>query len=222
MKGTILLVEDDVSIGSLLFDLIKGAQYKVRWAKNGTEALQLFSSQAFTCILLDIMMPEKNGFEVLEAIRKVNAEIPVIVLTAKSEIVDKKQAFELGADDYVVKPFEWEELELRLASKHRNAPEAAMYEVGSLQFDPSRQQLKNAKGEPQNLSGRESQVLYILCQHKNKAVQRQDLLNLVWGIDSYQNSRNLDVVISRIRGYLKADPKVKIENIHGKGFELVA
>lgn len=220
MKGHILLVEDDVSIGSLLFDLIKGAGYKVHWAKNGTEGLQMFSKHSFTCILLDIMMPEKNGFEVLDAVRKINQQIPVIILTAKSEILDKKQAFDLGADDYVVKPFEWEELELRLASKHRNSVPQENYNIGSLQFDPSKQQLLPKQGEVQSLSGRESQVLHILCQHKNKAVQREDVLNLVWGIDSYQNSRNLDVVISRLRSNLKTDPKVKIENIHGKGFEL--
>ncbi|MGB0165402.1 MAG: response regulator transcription factor [Luteibaculum sp.] len=217
----ILLVEDDLSIGTLLFDLIKKAGYSVEWARNGNSALEKFSAGNYSCMLLDIMMPERNGYEVLEQVRTVDSDIPVIILTAKSEIADKKQAFDLGADDYVVKPFDWEELELRLAAQHRkqSAHNSGPKALGTLFFDASKQLLYRDNWE-QKLTGRETQILNLLIQAAGEVIDRDNLLNLVWGHNSYQNSRSLDVFISRLRGYLKKDSRLKINNIHGKGYAL--
>ncbi len=220
-KGNILLVEDDVSIGSLLFDLIKGHGYGVKWAKNGVEGLQQLSKAKFTCLLLDIMMPEKNGYEMLRELRAVYHDLPVLILTAKSEIEDKRQAFQLGADDYVVKPFEWEELALRIDAQHRNkeqTPQIIAFSTAS--FDPSKQEIYFSDGSSKRLTGRESHLFGLLITQQNKVVDRSHILNLVWGVDSYQNSRSLDVFISRLRSYIKEIPGVEIHNIHGKGYEL--
>ena len=221
-KGNILLVEDDLSIGSILFDLIKQAGYSVKWAKDGIEGLSAFSQDKYTCLLLDVMMPRKNGFELLAEVREVDKEVPVIMLTAKSEILDKKEAFSLGADDYVVKPFEWEELELRLASKHRDtSTKSSDIPLSNAIFNPEKQVIIYKSGIEQRLTGRESQILHLLYKKKNEALENDTILNHIWGINTYKNSRSLDVFISRLRSYLKELEEIEIKNIHGKGYALL-
>ncbi len=222
----ILLVEDDLNFGLILFDRLKDAGYKPHWAKNGKEGLKVYNEHKIDMCLVDVMMPEKDGFSLVEDIRKLDKETPLLMLTAKSLIDDKIKGFKAGADDYLTKPFEFQELLLRMEallkrSKPNTEAVSNLIKIGSYQFDPAKLQLIHPE-ETVKLTKREAETLVVLCKHLNQVIEREVLLNMVWGNDNYFNGRSMDVFISRLRKYLKRDQNIEIQNIHVKGFLLKA
>lgn len=220
----ILLVEDDLNFGLVLFDRLKDAGFKPHWAKNGKEGLKVYNENEVDLCLIDVMMPEKDGFSLVEDIRKLDRDTPILMLTAKSLIEDKVKGFKAGADDYLTKPFDFQELLLRMESllkrsKSDQQPAVSSLTVGSYQFFPDKL-LLTLNGETTKLTKRESETLLVLCRHANQVIEREVILNMVWGNDNYFNGRSLDVFISRLRKYLNKDSNVEIQNIHGKGFLL--
>lgn len=222
----ILLVEDDLNFGLILFDRLKDAGFKPHWAKNGKEGLKVYNENEVDLCLIDVMMPEKDGFSLVEDIRKLDRDTPILMLTAKSLIEDKVKGFKAGADDYLTKPFDFQELQLRMESllkrsKADEQPASNHWSVGNYQFFPDKL-LLTLNGETTKLTKRESETLLVLVRHLNQVIEREVILNMVWGNDNYFNGRSLDVFISRLRKYLNKDANVEIQNIHGKGFLLKA
>lgn len=223
----ILLVEDDLNFGLVLFDRLKDAGFKPHWAKNGKEGLKVYNENEVDICLIDVMMPEKDGFSLVEDIRKLDRETPILMLTAKSLIEDKVKGFRAGADDYLTKPFDFQELLLRMESLLKRTKSADQQPVsnhiaiGSYQFFPDKLLLL-FNGESIKLTKREAETLLVLVRHVNQVIEREVILNMVWGNDNYFNGRSLDVFISRLRKYLNKDSSVEIQNIHGKGFLLKA
>jgi len=226
-KFKILLAEDDQNLGKLLKEYLEHKDYILTWAKNGKEGMDIFKKESFDLCLLDVMMPIKDGFALAKEIRAHNQTIPIVFLTAKSMKDDAIEGFTAGADDYITKPFSMEELLLRLAAilRRTNAQinpveELAIVEIGAYTFNFPQQTLTYNHKE-QNLTTKEADLLHLLCQHKNKVLDRNFALNKIWKDDNYFNSRSMDVFVTRLRKYLKEDPKVEIINIHGKGFKLL-
>lgn len=225
-KNRVLLVEDDFNLGFVVQDNLKKQGYLVILARDGKEGLQLFNEKEFDICLLDVMLPKMDGFTLAEDIRKTNAEIPLLFLTAKALIEDKVKGYKAGADDYLSKPFEMQELLLRMEAllkrSNRNPDEEkndSLFSIGSYSFDATNFMLTSAASE-KKLTKKEAAVLKLLCQHKNTLLQRQLVLNMVWGDDSYFTGRSLDVFIAKLRKYLKEDDSIRITNVHGIGFKL--
>lgn len=221
----ILLAEDDSNLSTLLEEYLKLKGYEVSLFTDGEAALKGFKTGEYDICLLDVMMPRMDGFTVAREIRKSNDEVPIIFLTAKSMKDDKIEGFNLGADDYITKPFSMEELLMRvkavLRRTHRgnDEPEPAEFEFGRFHFDFDHQLLK-IDGETTKLTTKESDLLRMLCKYKNRVLEREEALNKIWGNDSYFTARSMDVFITKLRKYLKADPSVQIINIHGTGYKL--
>lgn len=223
----ILLVEDDPGLGFVIQDTLKEKGYTVHLCRDGKEGLMQFNKQDYQLCLLDVMMPKKDGFELARDIRKVNAEIPIIFLSAKGMIDDKVEGFKSGADDYITKPFSNQELLLRieavlkrsLGSTSSSEPIKIQFHLGSFIFEPDNFTLIHPTAS-QTLTRKEADILKLLCEHKNKVIERELITNMVWGDDSYFVGRSLDVFITRLRKYLSSDDKVKITNVHGVGFKL--
>lgn len=222
----ILLAEDEPNLGSLLQEYLQAKGYEVTWAKDGKEAYELFSKHKFSLCILDVMMPNKDGFTLAAELKKLNEQLPVLFLTSKSGKEDVIKGFKLGADDYVTKPFSMEELLLRIEAILRryhlteNTAATTRYKIGKYTFDYDRQLLSGI-GDDKRLSTKESELLKLLCTNKNKVLERTVALQLVWNDDSYFNGRSMDVYITKLRKYLKDDPSVEIQNIHGLGFKMV-
>jgi two-component system, OmpR family, response regulator len=221
----ILLAEDDSNLSTLLEEYLKLKGYEVNLFNDGEAALKGFKTGEYDICLLDVMMPRMDGFTLAKEIRKSNDEIPIIFLTAKSMKDDKIEGFNLGADDYITKPFSMEELLMRvkavLRRTHRSngEPEPTVFEFGRFHFDFDHQLLK-IDGETIKLTTKESDLLRMLCKYKNRVLEREEALNKIWGNDSYFTARSMDVFITKLRKYLKADPNVQIINIHGTGYKL--
>lgn len=223
-KGQILLAEDDLNLGFLTMESLEAEGYSVKLCKDGTSAIAALKSHRFDLYILDVMMPNKDGFQVAEAIRAGDKETPIIFLTARSMKEDKLKGFNLGADDYITKPFEEEELIARVEailrrSKKVETAKGTIYQIGNYSFDPGKQQL-TIEEELKRMTERESLILEFLAERKNEIVKREELLNKVWGKNDYFLGRSLDVFITKLRKYLKNDAQVSIENIHGVGFML--
>lgn len=226
-KTKILLVEDDFNLGLVIQDFLSLEGYKVHLCRDGKEGLQKFNKNDYDLCLLDVMLPEKDGFSIAEDIRKVNLEIPIIFLTAKSLPEDKVKGFKAGGDDYITKPFNNEEFLLRIkAILKRTAgtiieedKNKGIYELSNYKFDSINLRLY-INGEEKRLTKRESAILKLLTEHKNKVIERSLVLNLIWGDDNYFNGRSLDVFITKLRKYLADDDKIQINNLHGVGFKL--
>lgn len=220
----ILLVEDDLNFGLILFDRLKDAGFKPHWAKDGKEGLRVFNAHPADICLIDVMMPEKDGFSLVEDIRKLNKQVPVLMLTAKSQIDDKVKGFNAGADDYLTKPFDFQELLLRIhallkRTSGEDKPTQPTFTIGTYEFTPAELLLRRGSLVTK-LTKREAETLTLLAKHQNQVIEREVVLNMIWGNDNYFNGRSLDVFISRLRKYLNQDPQVEIQNIHGKGFVL--
>jgi DNA-binding response OmpR family regulator len=221
----ILLVEDDFNLGFVIQDALKMNQFKVILAKDGKEGLKIFSEQDFDICIFDVMLPKKDGFSLAEDVRKLNAQIPIIFLSAKSQSEDKIKGFKLGADDYITKPFNMDELILRIEAILKRSASTGGNEsqfnftIGGYNFDAANY-LLTYNQETKTLTKKEADILKILCEQKGKVVERELILNMVWGDDSYFNGRSLDVFITKLRKYLTADSRVTIKNIHGVGFSL--
>lgn len=221
-KLRILLAEDDLNLGILLVDFLESEGFEVKLCKDGEVALKAFDSGSFDLCLLDVMMPKIDGFTVAKEIRKRNKTIPIIFITARSLKEDKLAGYDIGADDYITKPFDEEELLWKIKAIIRRAPgretnDIAPIQIGRYSFDYKNQSL-SMNGAVKRITEKESEVLLYLCRNQNKVVRREDLLKDVWGENDYFLGRSLDVFITKIRKYLKEDPSLKIENVFGVGF----
>lgn len=226
----ILLAEDDPNLGDILKDYLElKGKFDVTLCKDGDAALQAFNKEKFDLCILDVMMPRKDGFTLGKEIRKSNADIPVIFATAKGMMEDKTEAFELGGDDYITKPFRVEELLLRIhallkrASREKSVGEEALpdkFQIGQYHFDYVAQQI-SYNGQQQKLSTKEAELLRLLCLKKNDVLTREEALLKIWHDDNYFNGRSMDVFLSKLRKYLRDDPRVEIVNVHGKGYKLL-
>jgi DNA-binding response OmpR family regulator len=222
----ILYVEDDVNLGFVTKDNLKLAGYSVLHCSTGQEALEAVQKETFSICILDIMLPQVDGFEIATAIRAKDKNVPIIFLSAKSLSEDKIKGLKIGADDYITKPFSIEELLLKIKiflrrsqSNEISLAKSESEKIGSYLFDPSNFQL-NRNGKIKKLTGKEAELLLHLCANKNQVLRREDILQKVWGDDDYFLGRSLDVFISRLRSYFKDDKSIKIENIHGVGFRM--
>ena len=224
MKAKILLAEDDTSLGFVIADQLRSEGYHVTLCTNGMDAYQRFNDEKFHLCILDVMMPKKDGFTLAKDIRKMNAEIPILFLTAKSMTEDKVQGFNSGGDDYLTKPFSVEELQLRIKAllKRVNikveSEEEKLIQLGIYLFDVENYTLKNGD-EIKTLTKKEAHILKVLYKFKNQVVPREVILNAVWGQDDYFVGRSFDVFITKLRKYLNLEQTIKISNIHGVGFK---
>jgi DNA-binding response OmpR family regulator len=225
MNAKILLVEDDTSLGFVISDHLKSAGYKVTLCCDGVEAMKMFGEKKFHLGIFDVMMPRKDGFTLAQEIRKIDREMPILFLTAKSMTEDKVAGFKAGGDDYLTKPFSFDEFELRIQSLlkrvniHVVDEEKTKYKIGNFEFN-SEEHAVSFGSEKKTLTKKENQILKILCKNKNQVVARESVLTAVWGQDDYFVGRSLDVFITKLRKYLKDDETVQILNIHGVGFKL--
>ena len=221
----LLVAEDDPNLGTILKAYLTQKGYTVVWAKDGEEALTMFDAEDVDACILDVMMPMKDGFAVAKEIRKVDKKVPIIFLTAKNLEEDKLKGFEVGADDYITKPFSMEELVLRIEAilrrvKGKKNKESTLYQIGQFTFDTQKQLL--TMGEKQTkLTTKENELLALLCSHANEILQRDFALKTIWIDDNYFNARSMDVYITKLRKHLKDDPQIEIINIHGKGYKLI-
>ncbi len=222
-KIKILYVEDDPSLGFVVQDGLNAAGYTVHLCRDGKSALQQYNQQDYDICVLDVMLPKKDGFSLALDIRKVNTKVPILFLTARGRIEDKKTGYETGADDYLTKPFEQQELLMKIKALLRRSSDVDQqtehFQVGVYTYHPETLKLVHSE-EERRLTKTESKVLGLLCEHKNRVMERDLLLNLVWGKDDYQTGRSLDVYLSKLRKYLSRDARIRIENVHGVGFKL--
>ena len=224
MKAKILYVEDDESLSFITKDQLEMEGYNVTHINNGKDGWSAFKKSDFDLCLLDVMLPQMDGFELAKKIRGVSKHIPIIFLTAKSMQEDKMEGFLLGGDDYVTKPYSFEELKMRIEVFLRRkkiieeAPKESL-QIGKFSFDYSNLDL-SANGNSKGLTQREADILYYLAKRPNQVIRRSDILEDIWGKDDYFYGRSLDVFISRLRKYLSEDPSLSIENVHSVGFKL--
>ncbi|MGY4383590.1 DNA-binding response OmpR family regulator [Pedobacter sp. UYP24] len=226
----ILLVEDDPNLGLLLQDYLQlKGKFDVVLCVDGDEGLRAFTKQDFDLCILDVMMPKKDGFTLGKEIRKINVHVPIIFATAKAMMEDKASAYDLGGDDYITKPFRIEELLLRINAllkrvQSKDGMDSSIsqtnFQISEYEFDYTAQ-LIHFRGQQQKLSTKEAELLKLLCLKKNAVLTREEALLSIWHDDNYFNGRSMDVFLSKLRKYLREDPKVEILNVHGKGYKLL-
>lgn len=221
----ILLAEDDADFAGILKHYLELYQFEITWAENGEEALVLFQSKTFDICVFDVMMPKMDGFTLAEKIIKINPDIPFVFLTARKLKEDKIIGLKLGADDYIVKPFEADELVLRLnnilkRSQHRQTqfPIIDEVQIGTYLFDTKRLCLKNGV-TIQQLTEKEAILIQFFYNHKNQMLKREQILKTIWGSDDFFSGRSMDVYISKIRKYFKDDSRISIESVRNIGLE---
>jgi len=224
----ILLVEDDPNFGTVLKDYLALNDYNVTHAKDGIEGLIMFKNTDYDLCILDVMMPRKDGFSLAEDIRVTDKEVPIIFLTAKTLKEDVLRGYQVGADDYLNKPFDSEvllhKIKVILQRKEKEkSKESDQFEftIGRFSFNSKLRHLSLDGGEPQKLSPKENKLLRMLVIHKNDLMPRELALTKIWRDDNYFTSRSMDVYIAKLRKYLKPDENVEILNIHGEGFRLI-
>ncbi len=218
-------VEDDPSLGMLLADQLEQEGWKVHWFQNGKEALKAFESNCPDFFVLDVMLPGLDGFSLAKQLRETAPEAPILFLTAKGETPDRLKSLTLG-DDYLAKPFSFEELILRIKNLwNRTTPNAdlspSVFALGSFTFDSTNFLLSHPEAGDRRLTDREGKLLHALCKLGHRVVKREELMMEVWGKDDYFTGRSMDVFISKLRKYLSVDSKVKIQVVHGIGFEFI-
>lgn len=224
-KFKILYAEDDETLAFLTKDNLEQNNYEVIHCSNGKTSLEVFKNEEFDICILDIMMPKMDGFELAEAIRKIDLDVPIIFLSAKTLKEDRIKGLRLGADDYLVKPFSIEELLLKIEiflkrSQKNGTDKKSVYEIGKYQFDTKNFILFN-DNEKVGLTQREAELLKLFLDNKNLVLKRQQILNSLWGDDDYFMGRSLDVFISRLRKILANEKGIAIENLHGIGFRFI-
>jgi DNA-binding response OmpR family regulator len=225
-KPKILLCEDDTNLGMVLKNYLELNDYDVTLERDGRLGLAAFQREKFDICLLDVMMPNMDGFTVAEEIRDINPDVPLFFLSAKTMKDDIIQGYKLGADDYITKPFDSEVLLHKIKAilkrneeLHREEANAE-FDLGKYHFNPRLRELA-VNGKVQTLSPKENELLKMLSEYKNDLLPREAALKKIWGSDTYFNGRSMDVYIAKLRKYLKEDPKLEIVNIHGNGFRLV-
>src|ERR671912_2075113 len=225
-KPKILLCEDDTNLGMVLKNYLELNDYEVILERDGRLGLAAFQREKFDIVLLDVMMPNMDGFALAEEIRDVNPDVPLFFLSAKTMKDDIIQGYKLGADDYITKPFDSEVLlhKIRAILKRNEEgnkeQENREFDLGSYHFNPKLRELSHA-GKMQTLSPKENELLKMLAEHLNDLLPREQALKKIWGSDTYFNGRSMDVYIAKLRKYLKDDTNIEIVNIHGNGFRLV-
>ena len=224
-EAKVLYVEDDKALSFITIENLERKGYSITYCENGEQALRVFNSEDFDICLLDVMIPKNDGFTVAKEIRKVNKDIPIIFLTAKSLQEDKIHGLMIGADDYLVKPFSIEELYLKIEiflkrkKVTNDVIQNQVLEIGNITLDFINLKLLTSNNELK-LTYKEAELLRLLIINKNTLLKRANILKTLWKEDDYFLGRSMDVFISRLRKYLKSDPCLKIENIHGVGFML--
>ncbi|MBL7847684.1 MAG: response regulator transcription factor [Cyclobacteriaceae bacterium] len=222
---TILYVEDEPFLGRIVKESLESRDYAVHMVNDGNDAIAVFRQSRPQICVLDIMLPNKDGYTIAREIRSIDPEVPIIFVTAKTQTEDVVKGFETGGNDYLRKPFSMEELIVRVnnllrLSKKTDVAGASHITIGQFEFHPNRYELK--RGDTvRKLSHREAMLLAVLAENMNVIVQRKDILMRVWGDDSFFNSRNLDVYITKLRDYLREDPAVEIVTIKGVGYRFV-
>ncbi|MGE5347917.1 MAG: response regulator transcription factor [Actinomycetota bacterium] len=225
-KVSILLAEDDPNLGQLLKNYLAAREYQTTLVTDGAKAKELFRKEKFHLCLLDVMMPELDGFSLARNIREIDPHIPIIFLTAKNLKEDIIEGFKSGADDYLTKPFSMEELIyrieaiLRRSSRRTADAPVESYTIGKFKFDVTKQ-LLTYNDQSRKLTTKESELLELLCRHRNEVLERNFALKSIWIDDNYFNARSMDVYITKLRKYLSKDEGVEILNIHGKGYKLL-
>lgn len=222
----ILLVEDEKNFASVLKEYLKMNGFEVQLCENGEEGLSAFKKEKFDLCIIDIMMPKKDGFTLSAELKVLNKNIPIIFLTARSMREDIIKGYKLGADDYIVKPFDSEVLLLKIKvilDRHLNQRHVAaqIHQLGQFHFDATLRSLKTNQGTEFKLSPKEAALLDLLCQNKNTVLTREKALNQIWKEDTYFTARSMDVYIVKLRKYLEPDRSITIENIHGSGYSLI-
>lgn len=226
IKTRILLAEDDENLGSLLKEYLNIKGYETELYPDGNKAFKGFIKEHYDLCILDIMMPEKDGFTVAKEIRLINSDIPIIFLTAKSHKEDVLEGFTIGADDYITKPFSMEELLSRIEAILRRTKHGLdddsrdVFQLGNYVFETKKQLLTHGT-KVQKLTTKESELLKLLCTNKNRVLERNFALRTIWIDDNYFNARSMDVYITKLRKYLKEEPSIEIINVHGKGYKLI-
>jgi DNA-binding response OmpR family regulator len=220
-KFKILLEEDDPNLGALLVDYLEAEGFDVKLCKDGELALKTFQSGSFDLCLLDVMMPRMDGFSLAKEIRIKDKKLPILFITAKSLKEDKLKGYDLGADDYITKPFDEEELLWKIKAVIRRIPESKIkseiVSIGKYTFDFNNQSLL-IEGKTKRITEKESDILNYLSNHRNHVIKREEMVKELWGESDYFHGRSLDVFITKIRKYLKEDPNLTIENVFGVGF----
>ena len=226
-KPKILLCEDDTNLGMVLKNYLELNDYEVVLERDGRLGLAAFQREKFDICLLDVMMPNMDGFAVAEEVRDINPDVPLFFLSAKTMKDDIIQGYKLGADDYITKPFDSDVLLLKIKAILKRNEEThreevnAEFDMGKYHFNPRLREL-TIDGRINVLSPKENELLKMLCEHKNDLLTREAALKKIWGSDTYFNGRSMDVYIAKLRKYLKEDETIEILNIHGNGFRLVA
>lgn len=225
-KPKILLCEDDTNLGLVLKNYLELNDFDVTLERDGRLGLAAFQREKFDICLLDVMMPNMDGFTVAEEIRDINPDVPLFFLSAKTMKEDIIQGYKLGADDYITKPFDSEVLLLKIRAILKRNEEIQKeeakteYDLGNYHFNPRLREL-TINGKVQTLSPKENELLKMLSEYKNDLLPREAALKKIWGSDTYFNGRSMDVYIAKLRKYLKEDSNIEIVNIHGNGFRLV-
>jgi DNA-binding response OmpR family regulator len=226
-KIKVLYVEDEIFLGKIVRESLETRNFEVAMETDGAAVLSAFRASRPDVCILDVMLPNKDGFTIAEEIRAIDSAVPIIFVTAKTQTNDLVKGFSIGANDYIRKPFSMEELIVRIdnalkqrnGQRHREVSDDQL-RVGKYLFHLNRQMLV-AGNEEKKLSFRESELLKILYHNRDRVIDRKDILNLLWGNDSFFNSRNLDVYITKLRGYLKADESIEILTIKGIGYRFI-
>tara|TARA_B100000965_G_scaffold404611_1_gene435917 strand:+ start:1261 stop:1947 length:687 start_codon:yes stop_codon:yes gene_type:complete len=221
----VLLVEDDLNLGSITSDYLNAKGFNCKWEINGELGYREFVKGYYNIVILDVMMPVKDGFNTAKDIRGIDKKVPIIFLTAKSMKEDTLKGFEIGADDYITKPFNMEELSARInAILKRTSLDSESHfddiKIGTLTFNPKKQILSKDDFSV-SLTTKESELLILLYKNKNDILERDHALKAIWGDDNYFNGRSMDVYIAKLRKYLKHDEQIQIINVHGRGFRLL-
>ncbi|MBR2260122.1 MAG: response regulator transcription factor [Paludibacteraceae bacterium] len=224
-KTRILLCEDDENLGMLLREYLQAKGYDTDLMVDGEAGYKAFVKEKYDLCVFDVMMPKKDGFTLAQEIRQVDADVPILFLTAKTLKEDILEGFRIGADDYMTKPFSMEELLLRIEAilrrvKGKKSKEDPVFHVGKFIFDTQKQQL-SINNEVIKLTTKESELLAMLCNHANDVLERNHALRTIWDEDNYFNARSMDVYITKLRKILKEDPDVEIMNVHGKGYKII-
>lgn len=221
----ILLCEDDENLGMLLREYLEAKDYKAELCTDGEEGYKSFNTNEYDMCIFDVMMPKMDGFTLAQKIRETDPDTPIIFLTAKNMKDDIRAGFEIGADDYITKPFSMEEVVFRIEAimrrvKGKKSKDTSLHQIGRFTFDTQKQIL--TIGDKQSkLTTKEAELLTLLSTKKNELLQRDQALKSIWIDDNYFNARSMDVYITKLRKHLKDDPNVEILNVHGKGYKLV-
>ena len=222
-KVKILLAEDEPSLGQIIKESLETRNFEVLLCTDGEKAYTAYKKEAPLLLVLDVMMPKKDGFTLAEEIRKEDAHIPIIFLTAKSQTADVVEGFTIGGNDYLKKPFSMEELIVRINALLKRKKEEEVIgeqQLGKFVFNLKKQTLV-LKGKKQTLTHREAHLLYNLIKNKNQVLERSYILKKLWGEDDFFNARSMDVFITKLRKKLKEDPSIEILNVRGYGYKLI-